>query len=397
MIDGRSEGASPRRGRALVLTGGGARGAYQAGALRAVAAICREAALPFPIVSGVSAGAINAVFLASRAEDFPRATEDLWGMWERLHTSNVFATEPSSLARIATRLLAELSLGSLIRERRINYLLDTSPLRRLVVPNGCDSEAIRRFLSEGLLDAVAVTATDFRSGNAVTFFDCALPIEPWVRTARIGVHAHILPEHALASAALPIFFPPIEVGGRYFGDGGIRLTAPLSTVIHLGAERILAIGTRYARGPREVVDRTCGPIGGETGSSETTIPTLAEIGGVLLNALLLDGLEVDVERLERINRTLSLIPADRRDQQTLRVIPLTVLRPSCDLGEQTMELLHRVPFPVRHLLKGLGATDHVGWDLLSYLFFDSAYTSKLLQLGYDDTMLERERVERFLC
>jgi NTE family protein len=396
MIHVRPEGASRRRGRALVLTGGGARGAYQAGVLRAVAAICGEAALPFPIVSGVSAGAINAVFLASRADDFGRATEILWGMWEQIHTSKVFTTEPSSLLRIATRLLAELSLGPLIRERRINYLLDTTPLRHLVVPNGCDSAAIRGFLAGGLLDAVAVTATDYRSGNAVTFFDSEAPIEPWVRTARIGVHAHILPEHALASAALPIFFPPVEVEGRFYGDGGIRLTAPLSTVIHLGAERILAIGTRCALPVQEVVEGTRGPIDRETDSTEMKVPTLAEIGGVLLNALLLDGLEVDVERLERINHTLSLIPSDLRAQQPLREIPMTVLRPSRDLGEQTSELLHRVPLPVRHLLKGLGATDHVGWDLLSYLFFDSAYTSKLLQLGYDDAMVERERIERFL-
>jgi NTE family protein len=346
-------------------------------------------------VSGVSAGAINAVFLASRAGDFARATEELWGMWERLHTANVFATEPSSLVQIGMRLLAELSLGPLIRERRINYLLDTTPLRRLVVPNGCDSDAIRRYLAEGVLDAIAVTATDYRSGNAVTFYDSRSPIEPWVRTARIGVHAHIEPEHALASAALPIFFPPVQVDGRYFGDGGIRLTAPLSTVIHLGAEHILAIGTRYARPDKEVVELTRGPADREPGSTEPAVPTLAEIGGVLLNALLLDGLEVDVERLERINRTLPLIPGDRRAQQPLRVIPLTVLRPSCDLGEQAIELLHRVPFPVRHLLKGLGATDHTGWDLLSYLFFDSGYTTKLLQLGHDDTMAERERVERF--
>jgi NTE family protein len=395
MIHGQSDSSPPRRGRALILTGGGARGAYQAGALRAVAAICGEAALPFPILSGVSAGAINAVFLASRADDFARATENLWGMWEQLHTANVFATEPSSLMQIGMRLLAELSLGPLIRERRINYLLDTTPLRRLVIPNGCDSEAIRRFLAEGLLDAVAVTATDYRSGNAVTFFDSAAPIEPWVRTSRIGVHAHIYPEHALASAALPIFFPPVAVEGRYFGDGGIRLTAPLSTVVHLGAVRIMAIGTRFARPAKEVVELTRGPIDGATSSSEPAVPTLAEIGGVLLNALLLDGLEVDVERLERINRTLSLIPSDRRAQQPLRTIPLTVLRPSCDLGQQAIELLHRVPFPVRHLLKGLGASDHSGWDLLSYLFFDSGYTTKLLQLGYDDTMAERERVERF--
>lgn len=400
MADGRAGKSRRRRGRALVLTGGGARGAYQVGALRAVADLCEEAALPFPIVSGVSAGAVNAVFLASRADDFRGAAQQLWNVWETIHADNVFLTNPGSLMHIGLRLIAELSLGSLMHEHHSNHLLDTTPLRDLIAPRGCDSEAIRRNLQNGNLHAVAVTATDYHSGNAVTFFDSSEPIEPWARTSRLGVQAHIRPEHALASAALPIFFPPVNVDGRYFGDGCIRLRAPLSTAIHLGAERILAIGIRYAPSATEVVWQTRGPEA--DGPSAPGVPsaaglTLAEITGVLLNALLLDGLEVDVERLERINRTLELIPASQRSTQPLRTMPLTLLRPSCDLGRLASDLLHRVPLPVRHLLKGLGATDNVGWDLLSYLFFDRAYTSKLLQLGYEDTMHERESVERFLA
>jgi NTE family protein len=382
-------------GRALVLTGGGARGAYQAGALRAIAAICAERALPFPIVSGVSAGAINAAFLAIHADDFSRATEALWELWQGLHTSDVFVTKMGALLRNGTRLLAELTLGALIREHRSNHLLDTGPLRDLVLAYRSD-EAIRRHLVEGRLRAIAVTATDYRSGNAVTFYDTEAPIEPWTRASRVGVHTRIHPEHVLASAALPLFFPPVAVDGRYFGDGGIRLRAPLSTVIHLGAKRILAIGTRHPRTALETVEMTRGPVGAEAGPVASRVPTLAEIGGVLLNALLLDGLEVDVERFERINRTLAAMPEDLQSRTPLRVIPLTVLRPSQDLGELATELLHRVPLPVRHLLKGLGATDFVGWDLLSYLFFDQAYTTKLLRLGHDDTIAQRESIERFL-
>jgi NTE family protein len=347
-------------------------------------------------VSGVSAGAINALFVAARADDFSRATEQLWELWDGLHTSDVFVTRPSALFGIGVRLLLELTLGSAIRERRINYLLDTTPLRQLVSANAGVRGGVRRQLADGLLDAVAVTATDYRSGNAVTFFDSNTPIEPWARTARLGIHAHIRPEHALASAALPMFFPPIEVDGRYFGDGGIRLTAPLSTVIHLQAERIMAIGTRYARPIEQVIELASGPIGFRGGSAQRRSPTFADLGGVLLNALLLDGLEVDVERLERINRTLSLIPEEQRKRQPLRVIPLQVLRPSRDLGQEASELLSRVPLPIRHLLRGLGSSEHTGWDLLSYLFFDNAYTSKLLKLGYEDTMLDRRRVEQFL-
>ncbi|HXX69392.1 MAG TPA: patatin-like phospholipase family protein [Polyangiaceae bacterium] len=393
MADGRAGLDGRRRGRALVLTGGGARGAYQVGALRALADLCDESALPFPIVSGVSAGAINAVYLASRADDFREAVDQLWSVWEHIRADDVFLTNPTSLLHIGFRLLVELSLGSLIHEHHSNHLLDTTPLRDLLAPRGCDSAAIRRNLGNGVLRALAVTATDYHSGNAVTFFDSDTPIEPWVRTTRLGVHAKIRPEHALASAALPIFFPPVNVDGRFFGDGCIRLRAPLSTAIHLGAERILAIGIRSSP-----------PTGDDPGEGNGTdrvnasapALTLAEIGGVLLNALLLDGLELDVERLERINRTIELIPASHRSAQPLRTVPLTVLRPSRDLGRLASELLHRVPLPVRHLLRGLGATDHVGWDLLSYLFFDRAYTSKLLDLGYEDTIAQRETVQRFL-
>jgi NTE family protein len=366
--------------------GGGARGAYQAGALRAIADICSRRSLPFPILSGISAGAINAVFIASRADDFVAAANDLSGLWRRLHMSDVFATEPTTLLRIGTRLLAELSLGSLIRERRANYLLDTTPLQHLLAPDGCNSQAIRGHLADGILRAVAVTATDYQSGNAVTFFDSDEPIEPWVRSARLGVQAQIGPEHALASSAMPIFFPPVEVDGRYFGDGGIGMRAPLSTVIHLDADRILAIGHRSLPTSRQVVEATQGPV---------RPPALASVIGLLLNALLLDGLEVDVERLERVNRTVSTMSHDERATQPLRVIPLTVLRPSVDLGDLASELLHRMPLPVRHLLRGLGATEHVGRDLLSYLLFDQAYTTKLLDLGYRDTMAARERVEGF--
>jgi NTE family protein len=350
-------------------------------------------------VSGVSAGAINALFIAARADNFAAATTELWGLWDGLHTEDVFVTRPTALFRLGARLLAELTLGPFIRERRINYLLDTSPLRHLVAANTSGTRnhgGIRRHLEGGLLDAIALTATDYRSGNAVTFFDSKTRIEPWARTARLGVCARIRPEHALASAALPMFFPPIEVDGRYFGDGGIRLTAPLSTVIHLQAERIMAIGTRYGRPVEPVTELPCDPVAIQAGSLAGRVPTFADLGGVLLNALLLDGLEVDVERLERINRTLSLMPEDQRMKQPLRVIPLTVLRPSRDLGEEASELLRRVPLPIQHLLKGLGSTQHTGWDLLSYLFFDHLYTSKLLKLGYEDTLSERARVEQFL-
>jgi NTE family protein len=348
----------------------------------------------------MSAGAINVAYLASNASEFRDATHELWGVWERLRSADVFATDPLALVRIAARLLTELSLGGLIRERRGNYLLDASPLRRLMRPPVCDPAAIRLSLARGELYALAVTATDYASGQAITFYDSDASIEPWVRTSRLGVPARLRPEHVLASSALPIFFPPVEVDGRFYADGCIRLNAPFSTAIHLGASRILAIGVRCARPPIEIVRTTREPIQAaaeRVASAAAKTPALAEIMGVLLNAVMLDGLEADIERLERINRTLGVMMPEARTRQPLRIIPLVVLRPSRDLGRLATDLLTQVPFPVRHLLRGIGATETVGRDLLSYLFFDRSYTTKLLQLGYDDTMAERTRVERFLA
>lgn len=250
---------------------------------------------------------------------------------------------------------------------------------------------VRDHLLSGRLRGAAVTATAYHSGTAMSFFDGAPEIATWSRSNRIGVRARLGVEHVLASSAIPMFFPPVSLSRGSFGDGCIRLSAPLSPAIHLGAERIVAIGIRYFRTPAET-------------STEARIAphaptTIAQIAGVLFNALFLDSLDADIERLQRINATLSLIGEEERARMAhpLRRIPLLVLRPSLDLGSLAVEEYRSLPLTLRHLLEGIGATGDSGWDLVSYLAFSQAYIERLIELGYEDTRARRAEIEAFLA
>ena len=375
--------------RGLVLTGGGARGAYQVGVLRGIAELLGGSldSTPFRVLAGVSAGAINASFLATQASDFAAATEGLWQLWARLHMDGVFDTSPAALSRNGARLVAELGLGGLVRTRRVNHLLDTKPLRRLLEQE-VRADVIAEKVRRGVLHGVAVTATNYDTGAAVTFFQGPAEAAGWCRSARMAVRGDITPEHVLASAALPVFFPPVTVAGHAYGDGCIRMTAPLSPAIHLGADRILAIGIRYPR-PAETTLRL------QEQAAPPGPTSLADIAGVLLNAVFLDALETDLERMERINRTVALIPEARRSEHTLRHVPVLAIRPSQDLGRLASTRFDAFPMPVRHLLRGLGASQETGWDLLSYLAFDSAYTEALLELGRRDAHAHEAALRRF--
>lgn len=377
----------------LVLTSGGARGAYQAGVLAAIADILPGLSKsvgpnPFPILTGVSAGAINAAFLAAHAHDFRTATRKLTGLWAKLVANEVFLTDTITLSRIGIRWLADLSIGGLIGSGHGQSLLDTAPLRRLL-SRTIDFHAIRGNIAAGTVHGLAVTATNYFSGTAVSFYDGADAIEPWLRAIRIGLREEMSVDHLMASSAIPIFFPAIQLGHTFYGDGCIRLTTPISPAIHLGADRVLAIGTRYRRAPAATVSL---PRGGRT-----EYPTIADIAGVLLNAMFLDGIEADTERMARINQTLRLIPENERTRHPskLREIPLLTIQPSQDLGSLILQQIDRFPRTVRHLLRGLGASEEKGWDLLSYLAFDSGYTKPLLELGYDDGITARDEIERF--
>ncbi|HEY8377202.1 MAG TPA: patatin-like phospholipase family protein [Nannocystis sp.] len=373
----------------LVLTGGGARAAYQAGALHALAEIAGSRELPFRVVAGVSAGAINASYLAAHADDFPRAARMLRDFWVGLTPDRVYHTDPPRLAAIGRSWLRDLSLGGLLGTGPTNFLLDTAPLRALLTDR-LPLARIGEHLSAGRLRALAVTATNFLTGTAISFFDGDPRLGPWVRSTRLGRRATLRLEHVLASAAIPLFFPPVVIDSVFYGDGCVRMQAPLSPAIHLGADRLLAIGIRYARTDAQTLQ-----LNDEVRGSRLTV---ADIAGVLLNAVFLDALESDLERLRRINHTLSLVPPERHPELPgLRPIPVLALQPSQDLGRLAVDQYDEFPRVVRYLLRGIGATGERGWDLLSYLAFEPGYTSRLIELGHRDVMARRDELSAFLA
>jgi NTE family protein len=375
----------------LVLSGGGARGAYQVGALHALSEILPGGrALPFPVLAGASAGSITNAFLAAGADDFPAAVSRLVDFWGKMRPTDVFRTDVKTIARVAAAWTTDVSLGGWVGTGRGKSLLVSDPLREVLFER-LDMNAVRGAVERGRVHGIALTATNYRTNLAVTFFDGADDIDPWTRSTRVGMRQQLTIDHVMASSSIPIFFPAIRIGAKYYADGCVRLTTPLSPAIHLGADRILAIGVRSPAVPDT---HTASP----TGPTES-YPTVAETAGMLLNALFLEALESDIERFERINRTMRLVPrsAVERHPHALRRIPLLVLRPSRDLGAMAGPTIRRLPYVVQHLFRGLGVTDVTGADLLSYLAFDAQYTGELLTLGYSDTIARKEEIVDFLA
>ena len=369
----------------LVLTGGGARAAYQVGALRALAELFGNGPLPFPVVCGVSAGAINGSSLAAEADDFPRAVKHLTDTWLSLTPEHVYRTDALSLVSIGSGWFRGLTAGGTQPPRRDNHLLDTSPLRELL-GREIPFEAIRETVARGLVRGVAISATNYETGTSVTFFDGAPEMKPWARSRRMGVKTAITLDQVMASAAIPIFFPPVQVGGSWFGDGGVRLTAPMSPALHLGADRVLVIGIRHPRTAEETVVIN-------EAAQRDDLP-LSQILGVLMNAVFLDSLEPDIERVERVTEMLDTIqrPADSH----LRPVHILLLQPSQDLAALASDQVMRFPRTLRFLLKGLGVSQKGGSDLLSYLAFEQQYIERLVTLGYDDTRARFEEIRGFM-
>jgi NTE family protein len=373
----------------LVLTGGGARAAYQVGAVKALAEITGPGPSPFDVIAGISAGAINGVGLATGADDFQNAAERLRAVWAGLTPDRIFRTGALRLASIGSRWIRDLSAGGIVGKSRINFLLDSAPLRRLVsteIPLG----RMRRHLRAGRLHGVAVSATNYHTGSGVTFFEGAPDIEPWARSTRIGVRARITVEHVMASAAIPVFFAPVALDGSFYGDGCVRMSYPMSPAIHLGAERIVAVSVRHLRPPSETAERQA--------RAKTDHLPVSEIAGVLLNSVFLDSLDSDVERLERMNKMLALVPREKLSKTDLgvRPVPALLLRPSADLGRLAADEYVRFPSMLRYLLKGIGAAGQAGEDLLSYLAFEPIYVQRVMELGYADTLARRDEIQEFL-
>lgn len=381
----------------LILMGGGARAAYQVGVLQAVAEIASAAGAPvgnpFPVIAGTSAGAINAAGLACGADDFPHAIASLRQVWSSLHADSVYRADSLGMVSTGARWLSMLSLGWLIarwRRARPRSLLDNGPLHGLL-GQLMDTRRIDLALRHGHLHSLAVTASSYASGQHVTFYQCRENIQPWTRTQRLAVRTRITRDHLLASSAIPFVFPavPLEIEGHveHFGDGSMRQAAPISPAVHLGAERILVIGAGRMHEPSE--RRVVSP----------DYPTLAQIAGHALSNIFLDALAADIERLERINHTLSRMTAEQRTQAGLRMIDVLVIAPSQRLDDIADRHVGALPTPVRTMLRALGMTsepgDTRGAALASYLLFEPEYVCELIELGRRDTLVRRADVARF--
>ena len=371
-------------GTALVLTGGGARGAYQVGMLRYLARRFPE--LRIPILTGVSAGAVNAVHLAQHHGTFPQAVAELAALWLELAPERVFRADVRSLARNVGKWGFGLVAGAPNGSPQLRGLVETDPLREFLTETLCpvDGEltGIDFNLHRGTLRAVAISATSYTTARSVVWVQ-GREIETWERPQRHAVQTRLGVEHILASGALPLFFPAVQVGNEWYGDGGVRLTAPLSPAMHLGADRILAVSTRYARSSAEAERPEI-----------VGYPPPAQILGVLYNAIFLDLIDQDVLRMDLLNTLLRDLPAERR--KGMRVVDLLVIRPSQDLGMLAREYEPRLPRGFRFLTRRLGTRRTSSPDVLSLLMFQDDYLRRVMELGEQDAEARGDELAAFL-
>lgn len=366
----------------LILSGGGARAAYQVGVLRAAADImppgCHN---PFEIICGTSAGGLNAAGLATHADCLHDGISMLETVWGEFRTHQVYRTDWPGVLHRAARWLWTMVFGRMRRDLPVS-LLDNSPLRGLLDAH-IPLERIQQAIDNGFLDALCITASGYSTGESISFFQGAPHLDGWNRSRRVGIRTAISIDHLLASAAIPMLFPAVRVNREYFGDGAVRQHAPISPALHLGAERVMVIG-----------------VGGQPAEAERektlSYPSIAQIVSHILSSSFVDSLESDIERLTRINKTISLIPEEARHQSTLRPVDVMVISPSAQVLD-TIAMRHAdaLPKSIRMFVRGSGATQRSGSGVLSYLLFDAAYCKELIQLGYLDGCARKDEMKLF--
>jgi NTE family protein len=363
----------------LILTGGGARAAYQVGVLTALSDICIGRRWPFPIIVGTSAGAVQASILAANVTRWHESVRDIEQVWANFRVNHVFRTDTMAMLRAGARWLGSLLTGGVIHPPK--SLLDNSPLRELL-SRVTDFDAVRVNVARGDLRALALCATSYFTARSVSFFEADTTVGEWSRAQRHGERVPLSLDYLMASLGIPFLFPPMGLQGEYFGDGAMRQTAPLSPAIHLGADRLLVLGVRPTH--LDLIPRFV---------ASDSPPTPGQLFGYMLDTLFSDQISADLENLNRINR-LSALAADggigTRQIQTLMITP------SVDPSQLALGHVRRLPTSLRALMRIIGARGDAGGLLASYLMFESGYTQELIQLGYKDTLDKRDEVRAFL-
>lgn len=371
---------------ALILTGGGARAAYQVGVLKAIAEFLpRRAHSPFPIICGTSAGALNAATLAVNAGNFSMGVQYLVNTWKNFHANQIYRTDVVGVFNNTVLWLAGLIFSAIgINKLSQVSLLDNSPLVELL-EEMLPCEKIQESIDAGLLHALSITASGYGSGQSVTFYQGVKQLVPWQRTGRVGVAMEINIQHLLASAALPFIFPATLIHREYFGDGSMRQIAPISAALHLGATRVLIIGVTV-NGYTEHPDR----------ADIHDYPSLARIAGHAMNSIFLDSMEVDMERLKKINDLVAIMPDEMRERANLRHVDVLAVSPSQPIEKIAERYAAELPWTIRLLLRLIGARQHSGGTLVSYLLTERKFCRALIDLGYQDALKRRDEIMDFL-
>ncbi|MCG9730469.1 patatin-like phospholipase family protein [Shewanella sp. Isolate13] len=365
---------------ALVLGGGGARAAYQIGVLKAIVQFYpRNHGIPFRIVCGTSAGAINATSIATHASCFHLGVRKLEWVWRNIHARKVYrASIPGVLNHLSKMALKGLQSDG--ASSSAGSLFNSDPLRKLL-SELISFERIDRNITSGALEAVSLDTSCYNNSRSVTFFQANAHLDNWQRDRRHGIRTRLNTDHLLASSAIPMVFPSIRLNQEYYGDGSVHQLAPLSSPIHLGAEKIMVINLEspHKIQPKELEHH----------------PKTATIAGHLLDTIFSDTLNSDLERLERINNTLSLIPEESKQKLALKNIETLVIKPSEDLSAMASRYFQDMPFAIKTMMKVLGINEHSESSIISYLLFEQGYCSALIELGYEDAMCQIDEIKHF--